>query len=83
MLFNVPKEYKEFWGAEFLTPKGKLSVSSAVMRIETYVRVNGLLCDDGQTFRLDETLKAVLNTSRQRATYTDIQDLLSPLAIPA
>lgn len=81
MLFNVPSEYKEFWGAEFLTPKGKLAVSCAVMRIETYVRVNGLLCEDGHTFKLDDTLKAVLNTDRLRATYSDIQDLLSPMAV--
>jgi hypothetical protein len=80
MLFNVPKEYKEFWGSEFLTPKGKLSISSAVMRIETYVRVHGLLCDDGQTFKLDETLKTVLNTDVERATYNKIQVFLAALA---
>jgi hypothetical protein len=80
MLFQIPKEQKEFWGAEYLTPKGLLSVTSAVMRIETYARVNGLLCEDPAYFKLDETLKTIFKTTSGREGFASMADLLSQLS---
>ena len=80
-LFTVPKEAKEFWGAEYLNPKGTLSLSSAMLRIETYVRVHGLVSEDGQSFKLDDVLKRIFSTDKPQATYNDLCSLLAPHAI--
>ena len=79
-LFNVPKEAKEFWGAEYLNPKGTLSLSSALLRIETYVRVHGLVSEDGQTFKLDDVLKRIFSTDKPSASFHDLSSLLAPYA---
>ncbi len=80
-IFSIPKTDREFWGAEYLNPNGLLSLSSALLRIETYVRVNNLLREDGQSFRLDDVLKHVLGTDKVCATYDQIPEFLSHRAI--
>ena len=80
-IFSIPKADKEFWGAEYLTPKGHLSLDCAILRIEIYTRVNSLNREDGQSFRLDDVLKHILGTDKPYATYGEIEELLAPHAI--
>lgn len=80
-IFSIPKTDREFWGAEYLNPNGLLSLSSALLRIETYVRVHNLLREDGQSFKMDDVLKSVLATDKPCATYDQIPDLLAPRAV--
>jgi hypothetical protein len=76
-VFKIPKETKEFWGAEYLNPKGTLSLDSALLRLETYVRVHGLSCENGDAFKTDEVLKSILRTQRNIIPYAEIHEFLA------
>lgn len=77
MSFTIPKEDKEFWGNEFLTPKGHLTLDSAIYRIQLYVAQYNLKTDQDEVFLTDEIICKVLGTNQRRLSYTSLSSLLA------
>jgi hypothetical protein len=75
MSYTVPKSEMDFWGAEYVNPKGQITHDMILQRIKNHVKFNALQTD-GLKFQTDESLQRVLKTSDQVVNYSDILPLL-------
>ena len=75
MSYTVPKSEKEFWGAEYMNPKGEITNDMVMVRIKNHVKFNSLKADD-TTFHTDDILQKILKTNNLVVTYSEIIHLL-------
>lgn len=78
LTFKVPKEDREFWGSEFLSPDNGLTLACALDRLRKYVASNNLARSPSSTFfRADETIQRVLGTTRSDIFYSMVAEFLA------
>jgi hypothetical protein len=77
-MFKVPKSDRYFWGAEFLTKDGRLSIDDAYHRLRLYARIHNLVINDA-TISLDETLMEALHTDQGSLRWVDLPSVLGNL----
>lgn len=78
--YIFPAEQKEFWGTESMNHNGSIVASVAYERIKTYTKTQKLLGE--QEFRLDETLKKLLLTTRDFMLLSELPKYLTPYMTP-
>lgn len=72
--YIFPVEQKEFWGTESMNRTGTIAAPVAYERIKTYTRTQKLLGE--QEFRLDESLKKILSTTRDYMLLSELPKYL-------
>jgi hypothetical protein len=77
-MFKVHKTDRYFWGAEFLTKDGCLSIEDAHHRLRVYARIHNLIIDDS-TISLDDTLMKALHTNEGSLKWSELLTILTNL----
>jgi hypothetical protein len=77
-MFKIPKSDRYFWGGEFLSKDGRLSIDDAYHRLSVYARIHGLVINDA-TISLDETLMEALHTNNGSLHWAELPSILAKL----
>lgn len=69
-LYKFPKESKDFWGAEYLNPKGEITYRMVRQRLFQYALHWQRLLDDG--IKLDEDVMELLHVDSALLRWVDL-----------
>jgi hypothetical protein len=75
-LYKIPKETKEFWGAEYLNKEGFITEESAQHRLTRYAIVHSLLLPFAIGFSTNEELRCVLKCDKTDIYFAELPELL-------
>jgi hypothetical protein len=77
--FKVPKDTRDFWGAEFLNKDSFITVEGAMDRLTTYVKVHSLLLPYNTGFHTNEELRNILRTDKTTIYFTELVVVLAAM----
>ena len=75
-LYKIPKETKEFWGAEYLNKEGFITEESAQHRLSRYAIKHSLRLPYALGFTTNDELRSVLKCDQTDIYFAELPDIL-------